>query len=157
MQHAGPCMSLCSQEMCRKIMSGLTWWPSWGRQPKTATSVAVQAEGEKWQAARILTRHSYHGSVQCIQQPPVFSGDVSQDCVAVTWRPSGGRVPQTFSFLGYNFELGGEVILFLLLGTETKTLSSVEQMWMAETRRQLCIGPRFRIRAANDPSVCTIT
>ena len=41
--------------------------------------------------------------------------------------------PQTVSFLGYNFEIGGEVILLLVLGTGTKTLSSVEQMWMADT------------------------
>ena len=53
-----------SQDSVRADMT-TQWW----RQPKTATSVAVQAEGEKWQAARILTRHSYHGSVQCIQQP----------------------------------------------------------------------------------------
>ena len=52
----------------------------WGRQPKTATSVAVQAEGEKWQTARILIRHNYHGSVQCIQQPCVLRRYVTRLC-----------------------------------------------------------------------------
>ena len=61
-------------------MSGLTWRRSWGRQPKTATSVVLQAEGGKWQTARILIRHSYHGSVQCIQQPCVLRRYVTRLC-----------------------------------------------------------------------------
>ena len=31
-------------------------------------------------------------------------------------------MPQTVSFLGYNFELGGEVILLLLLGDRNKDI-----------------------------------
>ena len=33
-----------------------------------------------------------------------------------------GGYPQTVSFFGYNFELGGEVILLLLLGDRKKDI-----------------------------------